>query len=331
MHQLNIQLYARCGADDFTEELSVRGAVVLTPDPHTIGLRLDAPEGKKFVELRLDPDDKSSIFALHGLKANSASGAELFRWDGNPDSLFGKVNIQAWQAEGQVVLECSSEDPFFRIPLPAPQSTVEVELSVSSIVLSDHPEELAEAVRSLQSRLSHALDDLSNEQESLQETVLLGQANTRTEIEAINRHVRTLGPVLEEQLQKARNEVLKGVRDDWRSVRTQIADVADLAHRRDQERHRNIISALEAEVAKLLQAVSGLSASQAIMDDVRHELGVRRSEDAIPRLRQLKEDAQAARSRIEAVERSLAWRITSFFRSFSTPERGSGRHQDEGE
>lgn len=331
MHQLNIQLYARCGTDDFSEDLSVRRAVVLTPDPETIGLRLDAPKGKKFVELRLDPDDKSSTFALHGLKANTSRGAELFKWDGNPDSLFGKVNIQAWKAEGQVVLECSSEDPFFRIPLPAPQSTVEVEISVSSIVLSDHPKELAEAVRSLRSSLSCALDDLSNEQESLQEAVLLGQANTRAEIKAVNHHIRTLGPVLQERFEKARNEILKGVRDDWRSVRRQIADVADLAHRQDEKRQRNIISALEAEIAKLVQAVNRLSASQAIMDEVRHELGIRRNEDAIPRLRQLKEDSVAARSRIEAVERSFAWRITSFLRPFSREKRGSRLHQNEEE
>ena len=313
MQQLNVQLYARPENGGFTEEVSVRQTVTLGAEPSKTELKIEAPAKEKFVELRLDPDDKPSTFALHALVARSASGEELFRWDRDPDSLRDPVGLHAWQGEGQVIVESAIDDPFLLIPLLKPAASVVLEAGFAAPILGEEPKELAAAVRSLQGSLRAAIDDLANEQEALQESVLLNQAKSRSEVEAINRQFVGLAPSLREEVEKSRNDILAGVRDDWRSVRQQIADVAEAAQRTRADREATFAASLESEFAKLRQVVGRVAASQDVMNEIRHELGIRRDEDAITELQKLKADLNAARERIRRMESSFAWRITHPF------------------
>ena len=313
MHQLNLQLYARTEHQEFTEEVSARRSVTIVAEPTKVELRLDAPGRNKFSELRLDPDNKPSSFTLHALAVRDAEGAELFTWDGNPNSFTKLVGLEAAWSEGQVIVESTIDDPFLLIPLPKPQASIVLELTVGSVIVSDHPKELASAVRSLQSSLRAAIDELSNEQEALQESVLLNQAKSRSEVEAINRQFAVLTPAVREEVEKFRDEILAGVRDDWRSVRQQIADVADAAQRSGDQREAAIAENLEAEFAKLRMVVGRVAASKDVMNEIRHELRIRRDEDAISEVQRLKADLEAARDRIRNMENSFAWRITHPF------------------
>jgi hypothetical protein len=315
MQQLNIQLYARTDAGTFSEDVSVRQTVTLGAEPSRTELEIEAPAKKKFVELRLDPNNRPSTFALQALTVRGANGKEIWDWDRNPYSLKGLAGLQAWETEGQIVLESSIDDPFFLIELPKPQSKVTLEISVVSAILGDDSKALAQAVRSLQGSLRSALDDLSNEQEALQESLLLNQAKARSEVEAINRQFAVLAPAVREEVETARNEILAGVRDDWRSVRQQIADVADAAQRNDADREAAFVSNLEAEFTKLRTVVGRVAASQDVMNEIRHELGIRRDEDAIAELQKLKAELNDARDRIRKMESSFAWRITHPFGS----------------
>ena len=315
MQQLNIQLYARTEAGTFSEDVSVRRTVTLGAEPSRAELTIEAPPRKKFVELRLDPDNKRSTFALQAMTVRGVDGKEVWTWDRDPYSLTGLTGLQAWETEGQVVLESSIDDPFLLIALPKPQSEVTLELAVVSPILGDDSKALAQAVRSLQGSLRSALDDLSNEQEALQESLLLNQAKARSEVEAINRQLEDLRPAVRGELEKSRDEILAGVRDDWRSVRQQIADVADAAKRSGTDREAAFASNLEAEFTKLRTAVGRVAASQDVMNEIRHELGIRRDEDAIRELQRLKTDLNAARDRIRKIESSFAWRIMHPFGS----------------
>lgn len=308
MQQLNLQLYARADGGDFGEDLSARRTVTLSAEPTRIALAIEAGPSK-LSELRLDPDDKPSRFALHALTVRAADGTTLLSWDGDPDSLRGLTDLQAWRAEGQVVLESSTNDPFLLIPLPAPQPAIVLEVTVATIVLGDHPTELAQAVRSLQSSLRSALDDLSNEQEALQESILLNQAKSRSDVEAINQQFGSITPALREEVEKSRDLLLAGVRDDWRSVRQQIADAAEAIQRSRAESEAVLASNLEGEFSKLRTVVGRVAASQDVMNEIRHELRIRRDEDAIPELQKLKTELDAAHDRIRKMENSLAWRI----------------------
>src|SRR5947209_1414807 len=78
MQQLNLQRYGLTDAGNFSEEVSTFKSVTLTPDPVIIELRLVAPDGEQFVELRLDPDDKPATFVLFDLNVRSDTGAELY-------------------------------------------------------------------------------------------------------------------------------------------------------------------------------------------------------------------------------------------------------------
>lgn len=315
MQQLNVQLYARAKDQDFKEEVSVRRTVTITAEPAKVDLQIEAGGKGKFSELRLDPDDKPSSFALHGLTVLGADGTKLFAWDRNPQSFTTLVDLQMVQSESQVIVESSTDDPFLLISLPKPQTSVVLELTIGAVIASDHPKELAAAVRSLQSNLRAAIDDLSNEQEALQESVLLNQAKWRSEVEAINKQFGSLTPALRKEIEKSRDDLLAGVRDDWRSVRQQIADVADAAQRSHAEREDAFTQTLEAEFSKLRTAVGRVAASQDVMNEIRHELGIRRDEDAISELQRLKSEVNAARDRIRKMENSFAWRITHPFRS----------------
>jgi hypothetical protein len=317
MQQLNVQLYARTADQQFSEELSVRRTVTLTAEPTTVELQIKAPGCGKFTELRLDPDNKPSSFALRALNVRNAEGAELFTWDGEAGGLGTLIDLHAVRSEGQVILESATDDPFILIPLTQAQASIAVELTLVASILGDHPKELAAAVRSLQSNLRAAIDDLSNEQEALQESVLLSQAKSRSEVEAINQRFGSLTPALRKEVEKSRDLLLAGVRDDWRSVRQQIADVAEAAQRSRAEREGAFAQTLEAEFSKLRTAVGRVAASQDVMNEIRHELGIRRDEDAIGQLQKLKTELDAARDRIRQMENSIAWRITHPFGSGS--------------
>jgi len=315
MHQLNVQLYARTENGDFSEDVSVRQTVTLGAEPSKTSLTIESPTKDKFVELRLDPDDKAFTFALHGLTVRSADGETLFSWDHDPDSLRNLTGLRAWQAENQVIMESSINDPFLLISLPRPEARIVLEASFAAAILGDEPKELAAAVRSLQSSLRAALDDLSNEQEALQESLLLNQAKSRSEVEAINEKFGALAPALREEVERSRNLMLAGVRDDWRSVRQQIADVADASQRGRVESESVLTANLEAEFAKLRMVVSRVAGSQEVMNEIRHELGIRRDEDAISELQKLKAELTATRERVRQIEGSFAWRITHPFGS----------------
>ena len=68
MKQINIQLYGRAATTQFSEDLSARQSVQLSPDPSTVELSLEARKGQSFVEIRIDPADKPCSFILHDLK-----------------------------------------------------------------------------------------------------------------------------------------------------------------------------------------------------------------------------------------------------------------------
>ena len=348
MQQLNLQLYGRTARGRFNEELSSRRSLSLTPDPATVELSLIAPEGEKFVELRLDPDNKPSAFVLLGLKIQSTSGEELYTWDGKADGLAARADIEISSENAEVVIESRSDDPFLLLPLAHPHPDVVAEVRVASRLTGIDQQSLAEAIRSLQSVFRFALDDLAAEQEGLQDALLLQQAHARDKDRAAQKQLsdvlgrtasledavaktaeQTRNVILAEVLRrtsslddsvanaaKQTQDVLLGeIRDDWRSLRQQIADAAEAAAQQRHETEASMSANIRAELGKLIQAVSSLAASQNAMNQVRHELHVLSDEDAIAKIRQLKADAAAARARVEAMEGSLAWRLTHPFRT----------------
>lgn len=335
MQQLNLQLYARTAKTRFNEKLSVRRSVALTPDPVMIELEIEPPAGEKFIELRLDPDDKPSTFVLRSLAVRAADGAELYEWDGNPDSLTGLANLRASMTRSEVLLQSSSDDPFLLVPLTdAREGAVFLELMLAEPLLTEGEDQLgnmAEAVRGLQTSLRLAIDDLASEHEGLQETLILSLADARRESQAINERLSEavtragsldsratdLETSLKESTRQIRNEILGEIRDDWRSVRQQISDVADAVARRGRESDAAITANVEAEFAKLVQVVNRFAASDDLLKQVRNELGVARDDEAIERLRKLKDEARNAREEVNALKASLSWRLTRPFRAFS--------------
>jgi hypothetical protein len=226
MHQLNIQLYGRTSKKNFSEQLSVFRSVTLTPEPTKIELPLKAPGRERFVELRLDPDDKPSAFVLHGLHVRTSAGLEIYKWGGSPNDLSNLVDLRARKANDDVLIESESNDPFLLIPFSEPQGgTVVLELSVSQNLvapdvadagdaavsaLSTHQQELADAVRSLQGTLRKALDDLAAEQEGLQDALVVHHAYARVEDGAVRQQlsqVLTRTETLEAVLQKATSDL----------------------------------------------------------------------------------------------------------------------------
>ncbi len=318
MQQVNLQLYGRTASTKFSEDVSVRRSLTLTPDPRTVDLTLVAPDGDKLIELRLDPDDKPSSILLLGLIVKTDTGVKVFEWNGKPETLSGLANIELGSEGGHVLLESQSSDPFLLIPLDEPRPSVVLELSVASTLAVKQQDDLAGAVRALQISLRFALDDLASEQEGLQEAVLLNQTNARAEKETVNNHladIRTRATGFGASLDRARTEILGEVRDDWRSVNRQIADSFDAALRQARERDVEITSDIRTEVSNLVQAIQRQQASADLMNEIRHELQVRGEGEVVAKIRELKAELLAANERIRSIEGSLAWRLTHPFAS----------------
>ena len=70
---------------------------------------------------------------------------------------------------------------------------------------------------------------------------------------------------------------------------------------------------LQAEFARLEQAVKRSAASRDVMNHLRRELGVLRDEDAVAKVQQLKDEAEAARAQVREIQGSFAWRLTHAF------------------
>ena len=116
---------------------------------------------------------------------------------------------------------------------------------------------------------------------------------------------------------QTRELLLREVRDDWRSLRRQIEEIAEKFIESSGAREVSILANLQAEFAKLAHAVDRSAASQEVMGQLRHELGVLRDDDAVAKVRQLKSEVEAARAQVRAVKRSLAWRLAH---PFADPE-----------
>lgn len=353
MRQLNIQLYGRTNQKDFNEELSTRQTVTLSAEQTTVGLDITAPGREKFVELRLDPDDKPTQFVLHDLRVFASDDTEIYCWSGDPDSLTNLIDLRASRAKEQVLLEASSNDPFLLFPLKEPQSgRLRLEMSVSMFLLAPivdddnsairslgaHQQELSDAVRSLQMGLRSALDDLAAEQEGLQDALVLQGAQARNEgdalrdelskitdransLEAMLRSVTsdlgeleaTLAGQLENTSTEMKSAILGEVREDWRSLNRQIA--ARTAQASEDARRRDAaLAARDEELVRLAETAARFSQSHHYMKQVRSELGVRRDEDAILKLKQLTEEVRDARTQISAFESSLCWRLARAWR-----------------
>jgi len=320
MPQLNLQLYARTASKGFSEQLSVRRTVTLTPDTDRIELSLEAPARQKFVELRLDPDDKPSTFILHGLLVRSSGGEEIYRWDGSAQNRPNMVGLQVTNSDGQTILESTSQDPFLLIPLASPEASgISLELSVSLPIDADQGK-VADAVRSLQSTLRHAIDDLASEQEGMLDALVVQQAQARSATQAIDEHLQTVLGRAEQtatSLRKMQNDLMTEIRDDWRSVRQLVSDNAEAALKKGRQRDAEITDHIQDEFAKLIQAVHRVAGSEDLLREVRKELGVARDDEVVGKIQQLKSDAQAARDRTRRMEQSLSWRLTGPFRLFS--------------
>lgn len=342
MQQLNLQLYARTANKDFSEQFSISRTVTLTPDPEHIELRFDVPARQKVVELRLDPDDKPSAFVLHGLAVRSIAGDELYRWDGEAHSLTRLVDLRAAKLNGQVILESSSNDPFMIISLPSPQAAgILVELSIALAIQGDETE-LADAIRSLQSSVRLAIDDLASEQEGVHDILIVQETQARSERQAINQQLQSVlgradqvekslhklesnvvgmdaafAQTVSETTRQLRNEILAEIRDDWRSVRQQVSDSAEVVLKRGRERDGEIVVGIQEEFAKLIQAVHRIAGSEELLKQVRKQLNVARDDEILNKLQRLTTEVQLACDRVRCMERSLSWRLTRPFRILS--------------
>jgi hypothetical protein len=341
MDKLHLQIYARTKSTGFGEQLSTFRTVVLGVEPTTVELSLDAPVGENLVEIRIDPDDKPSTFVLHALNVRSHDGRELHRWNGDPRNLGRLVDLRAVASDEGIALESLSNDPFFLIPLDGPEPTgLVVELGLSQkLVTTGAGSELADAVRSLQRSLRFSLDDLTDQQEGLQDALVVHQAHSRSESAALRDQISTVldrtssahdgfdqrATALEGSIhrlglstEETRDEIFAEVREDWRSVRRQIADVAEEGLRQAQERDAELSSTVLAEIALLTQAIHRLTSAQQAMKEIRNELRVSEDSEALPALRKLKAEIQSAHDRLEAMTSSLSWRLTRPLRAFSS-------------
>ena len=338
MRQLNLQLYARSAQKHFNEALSDRKIATLGAEPTTIELSLKTPGREKFVELRLDPDDKPSTFVLHALDVRSDDGTEAYTWSGKTDGLGTLIDLKAHEAGDQVIFESSSDDPFLLIALPKPLSgtitlsiTVSQDFDASRIeghgALGRHQQELAEAVRSLQGSLRFALDDLAAEQEGLQDALVVHHTHSRSENVALKEElsrVLSLTEALEGKIkaseasfasrlsaatEKMKSSILTEVRDDWRSLSRQIEALAERASTEASEREA-ALAARDEDLAKLLGTAHIHARSHEVMKQVRAELGSLRDDDALSKLKQLKADAENARGQVAEFESSFLWRLS---------------------
>lgn len=325
MQRINIQVYGRTATTDFNEGLSVGKSLSLSPDPSTAELWLEAPKGQSFVEVRIDPADRASSFILLDLKILSADdGAEVYQWDGGRATLGVAVGIEFREEIGQVIVDCRTDDPFILLPLPKPVRSLIVQLRAAELVSSADEEQLAGAVRALQTSLRFAVDDLATEQEGLQEALLIYQARSHSEsrimkdrLSDVLRKTAALDATVSGSATQTREVLLQEVRDDWRSLRRQIEEVADKFVENTRAHDVSISAILEVEFAKLEQAINRSAASQDVMDQLRRELGVLRDDDAVAKVQQLKSEVEAARAQVRTMKRSFAWRLTH---PFAKPE-----------
>lgn len=312
MQQLNLQLYARSKDGVFSEDLSVRRSVTLTSEPVKLELAIPAEGHGDIVELRLDPDDKPSIFVLHALAVRTTDGKALFAWNRKSEDLPNPVGLEAWEQDGQIVLEASTFDPFLLIPIAPPSPGVVLECTIGSVILADHPKELADAIRSLQYTLRAAIDDIASQQESLHEFVLLNQRHSTANLQAIYERIEGIAPLLSSSVDEARRDIMIAARDDWKSTRQRICEVSD-AIRCNDAREASAADRLETDFAKLRQTVEKSASTQEVIKEVRYELGIRRDDDAIPAIQQLKSEVLALRARLKSIEHSFLWRVTHPF------------------
>lgn len=337
MHQLNLQLYGRTTKKTFSEQLSVRKSVTLTPQPSKIELPLRVPGREKFVELRLDPDDKPSTFVLHELRIRAQDGSEIYSWDGSPESLKEPIDLRAWRSNEDVLVETKSNDPFLLIPFAEPHGgTVVLELSVSQnlaaphladagsavTALSAHQQELAEAVLSLQGNLRQALDDLASEQEGLQDALAVHHAHARGENDAVRLQLsEVLGrtEVLEAALQKTTTDV-SALESTFAVALSEVArETKDsiLAEVRSEN------DAVRQKLSDVLGYTETLEGSlETTMTDLRNSVLAEIRDDWRSVIRQIKDRAEAASKDASDREAELsATREAEFAKVLATLER----------
>ena len=193
-------------------------------------------------------------------------------------------------------------------------------MRAAELVSAANEEQLAGAVRSLQTSLRFALDDLATEQEGLQEALLLHQTHSHNEgrivkdrLSEVLGKTASLGAAVSGTASQTREVLLREVRDDWRSLRRQIEEVADKLIEHSRAREVSLSANLQAEFARLEQAVKRSAASRDVMNHLRRELGVLRDEDAVAKVQQLKDEAEAARAQVREIQGSFAWRLTHAF------------------
>jgi hypothetical protein len=319
MQQLHLQLYGKTKTKDFDEQLSTFRMVTLGPEPQAVLIPLGSPRGEKLVQVRIDPDDKPSSFVLHHLGIRSSDGTELYKWDGRAASLKPLVDLVATSTADGIVLESTSHDPFFLIPLARPESeSLTVELSVSQRLPSaPGHQELAEAVRMLQSGLRFSLDELADQQEGFQDALTVHQAHSRGETAALQELMRRVSSDAE----CSREQIFSEVREDWRSIRRQVMEIADASARR-QKQEANSAAELKGEIALISRIIYRIGGSLDVVKAVRTELGVCRDEDITGALRKLRAEAEENRRKLEGLETSLSWRLTKPFRSVAALLKG---------
>lgn len=240
--------------------------------------------------------------------------------DGSPNSIGVVVGIEFRRENGQVIVDCRTDDPFILLPLSKPHRALTVQMRAAELVSAANEEQLAGAVRSLQTSLRFALDDLATEQEGLQEALLLHQTHSHNEgrivkdrLSEVLGKTASLGAAVSGTASQTREVLLREVRDDWRSLRRQIEEVADKLIEHSRAREVSLSANLQAEFARLEQAVKRSAASRDVMNHLRRELGVLRDEDAVAKVQQLKDEAEAARAQVREIQGSFAWRLTHAF------------------
>jgi hypothetical protein len=211
-----------------------------------------------------------------------------------------------------------------------------VELSVSQSLLDGGVpggSGLEEAVRSLQSSLRLAMDDLSAEQEALQDALVVSHAHARAEIKAVTEQLATLvqqfrsdvssmesafAAATAEMTTVTTKAILTEFRDNWRSLRHQIAESAETVLIQGLERHAEISANLQAQHDQMVRELNRLARAQDIVERIRHDLQVSRDEEIMPTVQQLKTEAQTARDQLRTQEASLSWRLTRPLRALAS-------------
>jgi len=180
------QLYTDCGAG-YVEDGKRSATGVMGQARQT--LRFDIPQSEHPpVRLRLDLADRPGFVHLHALRLRGAGGDVLWHWSASEATLSplaGAAHQQiVWQAPlpaaSPMLLLLTGDDPWFELPVPAPQlagaARLEVELgwpmSADYLALSSTVLPLQEQAHQLDTALqhtSHLLEASRADSQSLQE------------------------------------------------------------------------------------------------------------------------------------------------------------------